>query len=146
MPSKKLPIKPALQALVNCGLTAKEIQSVASRIAAMSSEEIEMQLFNRAVRRPEPPAEASSDLVAMVARLRTASKRRTNAEVLSLLADELEEDGRIKDARHLQYGGRETVAQWLSRVGKIVPEDQIEETLERLLKAYSSGARIRRVK
>ncbi|MGD9814682.1 MAG: hypothetical protein AB7Q23_03825 [Hyphomonadaceae bacterium] len=105
-----------------------------------------MQLFNRAIRTPEPPTEASSDLVAKVAKLRTASKRRTNAEVLSVLADELEEDGRIRDARHLQYGGRETVAQWLSRVSKIVPEDQIEQTLERLLKAYGSGARIRRIK
>ena len=147
MPSKKPPnIQTAIPALGNKVLTAKEIQSMALRMAAMPNEEIEMQLFKRDVRTPEPIPEASSDLVAMVAKLRAASKRRTNAEILSLIADELEDEGRIKNARHLQYGGRETVAQWLSRVSEIVPEQEIRVCLESLLKAYSAGTRLRRVK
>jgi hypothetical protein len=146
MPSRK-PQTPqsAVRALADLGMNAQQIQMTASRIGAMSATEIEMILLRRQ-RRPEPTPEASSDLVGLVAKVRVASKRRTNADVLTLIADEFEDQKLVQSGRHLGPTPRETVAQWLARMSTILPEDSIRGCLERLLDAYSSGARLRRVK
>lgn len=147
MPAKRPPsLRSVLRALANQGLTTQQIQSAASRIAAMSVEEIEMQLFKRVPLNPEPRAEASSELVSLVAKLRTLSRRRTNAEVLRLIADELEDEGHIASAQNLLHVDRETVAQWLARALEVVSERNLRVCLEKLLQSYQSGTRLRRVK
>ena len=143
---KRNSLQAVVRALGDQGLTAKQIQEVASRIGDLSLEEIEMLLFKRDRQPAEPKPEAKSELVALVAQLRTASRRRTNADVVALLADELEEAGLIDNAQHAQHVKGETVAQWLARVGKQIDERKLSECIETLLGAYKSGVRLRRIK
>lgn len=134
-------VRAFVRKLHKAGFNLSETRSIGLQVASLSPAEYRKMLnaSNKTTTKPAPPS-ATMDLVLEIKKL---SARRTNRELSSFIAGDLEDKGVLSSSRAWEARSGETIAEWTARLAAHTGEARLVSALEAIVSDYKSGRRLR---